>query len=231
MRCSSLYRPSLRDVLSKVKAFIFDFDGTLIDSVDAHIESWIIAIDKVLNIKFRYEDVYPLIGLSGLDIIKNLLGDLGLKHYSEIRRIKDRAYLRMIKEGVVEVLPGVTKLLKILKLRGYLIAIVSSTPNHILLHLSQYLGIDAFIDHYIGGDEVSRGKPNPDIFAKAIKDLGLEPHESVIVGDTSYDIRPAKELGAFSILVNRDVSTVNPKPDHYFRMFHEFTDSLIKLLL
>ncbi len=232
MRCSkAVFRSDFAKLLTGIKAFIFDFDGTLIDSVDAHIRSWIIAIEKVLKVRISYDEVYPLIGLSGVDIIKELLGDLGLKHYGEIRRIKDRAYLMMVRSGLVQLFPGVTKLLRVLKLSNYKVALASSTPTHILMHLSQYLGIDNYIDLYVGGDEVRVGKPNPEIFLRAIKLLNLNPKETIIVGDTPYDVKPAKELGSVAVLVNRNLSEVSPKPDYAFPLFHELTEVVLKSLI
>ena len=204
-----------------VKGFIFDLDGTLVDSVEAHVKSWIIAL-RSLGFNVDEELLRNLIGLSGKDILIRLYGSNILKHYKDIRRLKDRAFLQELREGRVQTFPGVMTLLRILKNLRLKIAVASSTPSYLLLHICEYLGIIEYADVIVGGDEVNRGKPHPDLFMKTIKLLGLNPKDVVIVGDTYYDIEPANVLGATSVLVNtvlRDHIKVRPK--YYFRWIFE----------
>jgi len=202
-----------------VKAFIFDLDGTLIDSVEAHIRSWAYALRK-LGFSVNEEKLKPLIGLSGKDILTKLYGQEILKYYINIRKLKDRAFLHELSRGGVQLFPGVIKLLKILKNHGMRIAIASSTPNYLLMHICDYLGISDYVDLIVGGDEVSRGKPYPDLFIRTIKLLGIKAKEVAIVGDTIYDVKPANEVGAISILVNNIIGDNEVKPKYHFRYIH-----------
>ncbi len=212
--------------LRSVKAFIFDLDGTLIDSVEAHIKSWIAALSYVGIRNVNENDLRPLIGLSGKDIMIKLFGPNIMSKFPRIRWLKDRAFLKELGEGRITLYPGVTKLLQLLKRLGYRVAIASSTPNHMLMHILDFLGIMQYIDVFTCGDEVVRGKPHPEIFIKTVNKLHLKPEDVVIVGDTVYDVKPANEINSISILVNNPNQDVNPKPRYYFRWIHELVNFL-----
>ncbi len=222
----------------KAKAFIFDLDGTLVDSVDAHVVSWVKAFNSVASVHVCEDDIRPLIGLSGRDIMKAILGkdaDEGLLR--KVRWVKDRAFLKEVGEGRVELFPGVTQALRLLKAAGYLIGLASSTPNRMLVHLTDYLGLSNFMDAITGGDEVSKGKPNPAIFKLTARKLGVPPSATVIVGDTPYDVIPAKALGATPVLVNYNSELAKmwrdpiPEGTKVYVMFYELTDYLRKVVL
>ncbi len=213
-----------------VKAFIFDLDGTLIDSVDAHVTTWVKAFKVAIGISVDEEEVRSLIGMSGRDIVRRILGKVSESEYAKIRWVKDRAFMKELKEGRVTLFPGVTQALRILKKGGYLIGMASSTPNRLLLHIMDYLGITGFFDAITGGDEVRRGKPDPEIFLRAMKKLGVGPEETVVVGDTVYDACPAHRVGALPVLVNT-CRTPDEIVVATFCMFHEFTEALKACLL
>ena len=214
----------------EIKAFVFDLDGTLIDSVDAHVTTWVKAFKVAMDVSVSEDQVYPLIGMSGRDIVRKVLGEVSELEYAKIRWVKDRAFMKELKEGRVTLFPGVTQALRMIKMKGYLIGMASSTPNRLLLHIMDYLGITNFFDAITGGDEVRRGKPDPEIFLKAIRKLGVAPSEAVVVGDTAYDACPAHRIGATPVLVNTckahdGVVAVT------FCMFHEFTEVLKACLI
>ena len=212
---------------STVKAFIFDLDGTLIDSVDAHVRSWIHALKHIGVNNVDESSIRKLVGLSGKDILLRLYGENILKNYHRIRWIKDRAFLNELKAGGISLYPGVIKLLKYLKYSKCLIAIASSTPNYMLLHIADYLGLTNYVDLLVGGDEVLKGKPDPEIFIHTLKLLRVKASEAVVVGDTVYDIEPANKLMSTSILVNNPKLPTSPKPTYYFRWIFELLHFLI----
>jgi len=213
-----------------IKAFIFDLDGTLIDSVDAHVTTWVKAFKVVAGVTVDEEDIYPLIGMSGKDIVRKVLGEVSESEYVRIRWVKDRAFMKELREGRVTLFPGVNQALRMLRKGGYLIGMASSTPNRLLLHITDYLGITGFFDAVTGGDEVRRGKPDPEIFLRTMRKLGVAPEETVVVGDTVYDACPAHRVGSMPVLVN-----TCRMPDGIvtatFCMFHEFTGAIRACLL
>lgn len=186
-----------------IKLVVFDLDGTLIDSVRAHAEGWAFAIRYLGLADVRGDEAVDLIGLPGDAIVRRLAGETGLRHYASIRRLKDRHFLSQVMGGVVRPFPDSVPCLSYLRSRGYLLGLASSTPNYLLVPILERLGLLDFFDHTVGGDEVVRGKPHPDIFIRAAEKAGVEPQETAVVGDTEYDTVPAKSVGMLSILVAR----------------------------
>lgn len=182
---------------------VFDLDGTLIDSIGAHAESWAFAFERLGLAKVGRESLINLIGLPGDAIVRSVLGELGLQYYNRIRWLKDRHFLKQVAIGRVRLYPDTVLCLNHLKNRGYLLGIATSTPNYVLLPLLEKLGIVDYFDYTVGGDEVRRGKPSPDIFLRVVEKAGVHPEETMVVGDTVYDTAPAREVGMTSILVTR----------------------------
>ena len=193
---------ALCKLLINKRAYVFDLDGTLIDSVEAHVKSWLRAVKAVFDIDLDFDRLTPLIGLGGKQIIQKLLGLDGLRKYKTIRWFKDRYFLYELRNNHVTVFPATLRILELLKSVGFKVGVATSTPTYMALHILDFLGISKYVDVMICGDEVRNGKPAPDIFAKNLDALSVEPRESIIVGDTIFDAIPALSLGAPAILVN-----------------------------
>lgn len=186
------------------KLVVFDLDGTLIDSVKVHAEGWAYAFNVLGLANVKAKALEDLIGLPGGTIVERILGQAGLEHYQKIRWLKDRHFLKYVMGNSVRLFPDVIQCFQYLRRRNYLLGIATSTPNYILIPLLEKLSIIEYFDIVVGGDEVSRGKPEPDIFLRAAEKAGLSPREVVVVGDTIYDTIPARKVGMFSVLIARN---------------------------
>ncbi|MEL9940860.1 MAG: HAD family hydrolase [Ignisphaera sp.] len=186
-----------------IMGVVFDLDGTLVDSVEVHVYAWKEAC-KALGIVKGAEDeekfvefVRGLVGLAPIDIAYNITKDMQMAQ--RLAEVKQRIYLSKI--GEVKIFPGVDKALENLKKMGLRIAIASSVPRKVIESVIKANNIARYIDAYVGSDEVSKRKPDPEMFLKALERIGVEPTNAVIVGDTEYDIAPANRIGAVSILI------------------------------
>lgn len=186
-----------------LKLVVFDLDGTLVDSVDTHAEGWSFAVRRLGLGHVDRGELVDLIGLPGGDIVKEILGEFGLRHYSSIRWLKDRHFLEQIADGKVRLFPDAKPCLNYLRERGYALGLATSTPNYVLIPLLERLELLDYFDYTVGGDEVRRGKPSPDIFIKVLEKAGVEPRDTVVIGDTVYDTVPARSAGMFSVLIAR----------------------------
>ncbi len=186
-----------------LKLVVFDLDGTLVDSVDTHAEGWSFAVRRLGLGHVDRGELVDLIGLPGGDIVKEILGEFGLRHYSSIRWLKDRHFLDQIADGKVRLFPDAKPCLNYLRERGYALGLATSTPNYVLIPLLERLELLDYFDYTVGGDEVRRGKPSPDIFIKVLEKAGVEPRDTVVIGDTVYDTVPARSAGMFSVLIAR----------------------------
>lgn len=184
----------------KLRAVLFDLDGTLVDSTDAHIEAWLRAA-HLAGLRVTRGDVEPLMGLSSLDIARSLLGRAEEAFGAEeLAGLKDRLFMEEMLPKVT-LAEGALESLRSAREMGLSTGVVSMNPRRLILDVLRLTGVGHLIDVVVGSDDVERGKPAPDALLRACKCLGVEPAECVYVGDKSYDAEAARRSGMRSILV------------------------------
>jgi len=185
---------------SMVRAFLFDLDGTLIDS----------KLDLVNSVNFMMREmqreVLPLATVAGYighgapRLVADALGPDGteadrkrglevfLAHYSEHNLDATRAY------------PGVVEGLDALQDRP--MAVLTNKPVKMSVEILEALGLRKYFRAIYGGDSFEKKKPDPAGALAILKNLGAPPHESAMVGDSGVDIQTARNAGMFAIAVN-----------------------------
>jgi HAD superfamily hydrolase (TIGR01509 family) len=180
-------------------AFLFDLDGTLIDSVYQHVIAWREALSR-LDIDLSVWRIHRRIGMSGGLFVSALLRETG-RTLSEadiaaLQQAHQEEYLA--RAGSVGPLPGAADLLAALTASGVQWAIATSgyraTAGHALELLD--LASDAPM---ITRDMVRRAKPDPDLFLAAAALLGVEPGHAWVVGDSVWDMLAARRAGALGV--------------------------------
>ncbi len=212
-----------------IKAVIFDLDGTLIDSNEAHAIAWVEAYRLAGYGEVPVEEVRKNIGARGDLITERVLGKEAVKDYRRIRSFKDRVFLKMLRDGRISIFPEVYDLLPILKQRGIKLAVATSTSLPLLIMMLEFFKIIHHFDALVAGEEVQRSKPEPDLYLEAMKRVEVTPKETLIVGDTEFDIIPAKTLGAVSVYVRRPGNTVTlrVRPDYVVDDLMELTKIIL----
>lgn len=180
-------------------AFLFDLDGTLVDSVYQHVLAWREALEK-LGIGLAVWRIHRRMGMSGGLLVNALLREIGHRltktKTGRLLRLHDEAYARLVSQ--VRVLPGASELLACLSRAGVPWAIATSgrlesaRPTLKLLQLGPEVPV-------ITRDEVQRAKPDPDLFLAAAKRLGVPISESVVVGDSVWDLLAARRARALGV--------------------------------
>jgi len=184
----------------KPKALAFDFDGTLVDSVDYMANTWLklarsMGIEPKINVK-------ELVGMTGNEIARILAGgDEGL--LARIAGKRREAFDTQLYIRNVRLFPDSVAVLGELKRRGYMLALASSTTTERIETMASAFKIDVFFDVIVGGDEVPRSKPAPDLIKEAARRLGVRASQMAYVGDTRHDIGSSLEAGAIAVLVLR----------------------------
>lgn len=171
-------------------AVIFDLDGVLVDSAEPHRQSWR-ALGRELGIEVRDEDFLRLFGRTSRDIVPQLFGaDLSPEEIRGLGQRKEALYRGLIR-GRVPAMPGAAEAVRRCCDAGCRLAIGSSTPRANIDLALDGLGVAALFDAIVSGDEVSRGKPDPEVFLTAAARLGIEPHRCLVVEDAPAGIQAA----------------------------------------
>ena len=180
-------------------AFLFDLDGTLIDSVYQHVIAWRAALSR-LDIDLSVWRIHRRIGMSGGLFVSALLRETGRTlseaDISLLQQAHREEYLAQADS--VRPLPGAADLLAALTDTGVRWAIATSGYRATASHALHLLGLpeDAPM---ITRDVVRHAKPDPDLFLAAAALLGVDPRHAWVVGDSVWDLLAARRAGALGI--------------------------------
>jgi HAD superfamily hydrolase (TIGR01509 family) len=179
-------------------AFLFDLDGTLIDSVYQHVLAWREALEEV-GMALSAWRIHRRVGMSGGLIATALQRETGrpvsVETGQRLQELHSKAYLKHVNE--IRPLPGARDLLALLTKQRIPWTIATSSSLERAQHALKLLGVGKNIP-VVTRDDVSRGKPDPDLFFKAAKNLHVDIGDCVVVGDSVWDLlaaRRAKALG------------------------------------
>ena len=174
---------------SAVDAVIFDLDGTLVDTNDAHVEAWLAAF-RDFGYHVPRDRILPEIGKGGDKLVPSVLGKNSDERDGEaLRNAHGRHFVTTAKDTIFRVFPGTEDLLGELRRCSIATAVAtSSTRAHLNATLaSSGLALDRLVDHIVTGGPSLDSKPAPDLIEAALAKLGSDPPRSVMVGDTRHD--------------------------------------------
>jgi len=178
-----------------VLALLLDIDGTLLDTFDAILEAMNVALAQFHVKPLTEEELRPLIGLPVERQMKMLRDMEGFV----VDAIADRYY--EVFHGLVDrglrPYPGVPETLE--RLAGRPITTMSTRRREEARHMLQVAGLEAYFTVIVGGDEVPRPKPYPDLPRHAARALGVPMERSVVVGDSPVDILAGRSAGAWTV--------------------------------
>jgi HAD superfamily hydrolase (TIGR01509 family) len=179
---------------TRYRAVILDVDGTLVDSNDAHVQAWVDALAEH-GIDVPVEKVRKLVGMGGDNLLPAAVGidkespqgKVIADRRGEIFRTRFLPHIRPF--------PAVRPLLERMRAAGLTLAVASSSPADEMKVLLDRAGVSDLLQDTASGSDAKRSKPDPDIVQAALKKLGLPPKETVMLGDTPYDIEAAGKAG------------------------------------
>lgn len=197
--------------MTKYLGAIFDLDGVLVDTAKYHYLAWKQLADR-LNIPFTKEDNEQLKGVSRVKSLEILLS-LGSKNYTENERKqfmdqKNETYVRYISHmDESEILPGVVELLNQLKQKKIKIALGSASKNSELILKNTKL--QDYFDVIVDGNDVSKAKPDPEVFLLGAKKIGIPANKCMVFEDAKAGIEAAKQAGMLAIGVGTQENLPN----------------------
>ena len=173
-----------------LKGVIFDVDGTLVDSNDAHAQSWVDTFREA-GYDVPFDKVRPLIGMGGDKLLPDTIGisrdsDEGKKLGERRGKIFSSKYLPHLQP-----LPGARELVLRVKRDGLKAIVATSAKDKELKGLLKAAHVEDLMEEKATASDAKHSKPDPDIVRAAIEESDISPQHLVMIGDTPYDVEAA----------------------------------------
>jgi HAD superfamily hydrolase (TIGR01509 family) len=177
---------------------IFDHDGVLVDSLECHQQAWF-ELEHRANLGLTPEFIHATFGMTNHSIFRRLRGDTMTE--DEIRgysNLKEECY-RDVARGRIHLMDGVRAVLDALTARRVKLAIGSSGPRANLELTVAECGLEGRFAAIASLEDITRGKPDPQIFLVAAAKAGAQPERSVVFEDAPVGIQAAKAAGMYAV--------------------------------
>lgn len=174
----------------KIKALLFDFDGTLLDTNELIIQSFQHVLEKYYPGEYDREAILPFLGPTLTENFSTIDPNRVAQFIKEYREWNIENHDRLSRE-----FDGVSKAMQRLKAQGFKMAIVSTKVNYMIEKGLRLLDVEGVFDVVIGHDDVSKTKPDPEPILLALERLGLAPEEAIMIGDNYHDIVGGQNAG------------------------------------
>lgn len=201
---------SMKRLNFKPKAVIFDMDGVVVDSMAYHFISWYEAL-RPYGVQVNCFDIYSREGERWEKSLKELLAKRKIKPTAKllkrIFRERNRIFRTYFKRFIFQ---GVDEALACLSHKGYRLGLVSGTPTLQIQRILPKKILTQF-NCVIGGDQVKNGKPHPEPYLNAAKELEVLPSECVVIENAPLGIASAKRAGMFCLALTTSL------PKEYLR--------------
>ena len=185
--------------LFSVLGFIFDIDGTLVDSNELHVESWDRAFQR-FGKQFSREQLRAQIGKGSDQYLPEFLTPEEINRFGEELDEYRSKLFRKEYLSKVRPFPKVRELFQRIHGDNKRIVLASSGKRADTKYYVELLKIDDFIDGCVSGDDADSSKPAPDILAASLEKFGdISPADAVTVGDTRFDVEAARKAGLKTI--------------------------------
>lgn len=213
------------------KGFIFDLDGVIVDTAKYHFSAWQ-KIAGELGIEFTPEHNENLKGVSrvrSLDIILEL-GKIAASQEDKNRWLKQKNedYLSYLTDmDFSEILPGVLPALRFLKENNQPIALGSASKN--ARPILEKIGIIAYFDVIVDGNDVTNAKPDPEVFLRAAKDLNVPSEGAVVFEDSVAGIKAANIAKMISVGIGEQ--TILHEARYIFKDFTYMDTSFLEAMI
>jgi beta-phosphoglucomutase len=186
------------------RAVLWDLDGTLVDSEEFHWLSWRDTV-RAEGIELSYAQFLASFGQRNDRILPVWLGaDVDAGRVRRIGDDKETEFRRLAEAHGLTLLPGAREWLTTLKAAGWKQAIASSAPRVNVEMMLRVAGLDGYFDAIVSADDVTIGKPDPQVFLKAAEKLGVPPARCLVVEDAAAGVEGAGRAGMRSIGVTKN---------------------------
>ena len=183
------------------KGAIFDLDGVVVDTVPLHFKAWKRMFGEYGK-EFTFDDYKNKVdGIPRTDGARAILTDLSPEELAKAAKKKQDYYLELVNQGEIEVYSSTVSLIKNLKTKSIKIAAASSSRN--CKYILEKTNLLSLFDFVVQGGDFKKGKPAPEIFLLAAKNIGTSSEESVVFEDAKLGVEAAKAGGMKCVGIDR----------------------------
>lgn len=185
----------------RVRALVFDMDGTMVDSMPAHARSWEV-FTRRHGIRMSVEEVLQkTTGRTGVECIRILMGeDVPEDRALELIAEKEAIYRDFFGKEFREV-AGFRDFARDVTTRGLKLAVATAGDRHNIAFALEHLKLARRPDAIVGGDEGIAGKPQPDLFLEAARRVQAAPAECIVFEDAPFGIEAARRAGMRAVAI------------------------------
>jgi len=204
-------------------AVVFDADGTLFDTETLMHKIWV-EVGQELNFTRPSQEYLDFVGLNRTALLALMAERYGddFDGYGYLIRCVDRLAQHIDREGV-PLRPGAREILEFLHERGIPAALATSTQRIRTDRRLELSGLAPYFQATITGDEVSKGKPDPEMYLTACQKLGVSPHRAIAVEDSRNGILSAHAAGMMPVMIP---DMIPPTPELEALLFQKFNSLL-----
>jgi beta-phosphoglucomutase family hydrolase len=214
-----------------VAAFLFDMDGTMVDSMPWHVRSWAAFAEDVGGTPPDADFFRRTTGMTGVEVMRAYVGERPDAELGALVARKEALYRAMFAPHFREV-RGFRAFARAAKAAGIRVACATAGDADNIAFVLDGLGFHGFFDAIVGAHDVARGKPNPDLFLLAARRLDVDPVACLVFEDAPHGIEAARRAGMRAVAI----ATMLPAeelgaPDHVVASAPDFTALDVDALL
>lgn len=202
--------------MADIQCIIFDLDDTLVESEPIWVEAYS-KLYKILGQDFHRKDLLKYLGMTILDVSRDVHSLFQVTQFTvEECAAMLRKFLLEGYSGNIKNMPGVSEFLKKIN-SHYKLSIASGSPREAIETTIKAKGWEKIFLSYVSAEEVEHGKPEPDVFLEAARQLGCKPENSLVIEDGIKGVIAAKKAGMLAFYVKNppDPEAVS-RADRYF---------------
>jgi beta-phosphoglucomutase family hydrolase len=183
------------------RAFIFDMDGTIVDNMAFHTESWVAFFQRRGTAIDADEFFRTTAGRQGKEIIRSHLGEHLPDDEVDLLNLEKEAVYRELYEPHRKTVSGFDTLIAQAKQGGVTLAVATAAPNANITFTLDGLDLRRHFDAVVGAADVARGKPNPDVFLLAAERCGVAPEHCIVFEDAPLGVEAARRAGMRAVVL------------------------------
>jgi len=210
-------------------AVLWDLDGTLVDSEELHWRAWRQTM-AAEGVPITWQQFRATFGQRNDSFVPQWLGSAATPEgVARVADAKEACYRRLVRELGLTPAPGAAEWVQRLEQEGWRQAIASSAPRKNVEVMLESLGLRNYFQVLVAAEDVTAGKPDPQVFLLAAARLNVSPERSVVVEDAPAGIEAARRAGMRSIFISRGPTAV--QADLVVRSLSELPADAFRLLL